>query len=211
MNDLEIGHFRREIEILKICQHPNIIRLEDVFENADYIYIVLEYCDGGDLFSYLEKRNFSIKEEKAANIIKQLSQAISYLHSYGVIHRDIKPENILMMNDSDNAEVKILDFGLSDILNPGQVCNESYGTISYVAPEILLGYSYSFPADLWSIGVLAYLLLVGCLPFDHESDEREIARMTIDDPPNFTEKKMEKNINISKAIYSRALAKSTRK
>jgi len=179
-----------------------------VFENADYIYIVLEYCDGGDLFSYLEKRNFSIKEEKAANIIKQLSQAISYLHSYGVIHRDIKPENILMMNDSDNAEVKILDFALSDILNPGQVCNESYGTISYVAPEILLGYSYSFPADLWSIGVLAYLLLVGCLPFDHESDEREIARMTIDDPPNFTEKRWRKISTSAKQFTQGLLQKA---
>lgn len=96
LKDLEL--LKREIEVLKVCQHPNIIRFHDVFENSDYIYIVMEYLKGGDFFNYLESKNFKITEERAKQIAHQIATAIYYLHSFGIAHRDLKPENILMVN-----------------------------------------------------------------------------------------------------------------
>jgi calcium-dependent protein kinase len=134
-NDLEL--VKTEIEILKIGQHPNIIRLYDIFENAEYIYLskkiknnlVMEYCAGGDLFSYIEKRGFRLQEARAATIIYKLATAIYFLHSYGIVHRDLKPENILMTDNTDEADIKLLDFGLSKIIGPNQTCSEPYGTL----------------------------------------------------------------------------------
>ena len=181
--DLELA--KTEIDILKICQHPNIVKLYDIFDNSDYIYIVMEYCSGGDLFSYIEKRNYKLNESKAAEIIHKLSMAVYYLHSYGIIHRDLKPENILMTDESENADIRLLDFGLSKIIGPNETCLEPFGTLSFVAPEVLKGKPYDKTVDLWSIGIIAYLLLCGFLPFDDEHSEREIARQTIQDPVPF--------------------------
>jgi serine/threonine protein kinase len=135
-SDVELQ--RREIEVLKMCQHPHIIRLLDIFENQDYIYIVMENLSGGDLFTYLEKRSFTISEDRARDLIHQLATALYYLHSFGVAHRDLKPENILMASDSDTSECKIVDFGLSKIIGPSQTSLDPFGTLSYVAPEVLL-------------------------------------------------------------------------
>ena len=178
--DLELA--KTEIDILKICNHPNIIKLYDVFDTPEYIYIIMEYCSGKDLFSYIEKRNYKLPEPRAANIIHKLSKAIFYIHSYGIIHRDLKPENILMTDNTDNADIRLLDFGLSKIVGPGEKCTEPYGTLSFVAPEVLKGKPYDKSVDLWSIGIIAYLLMCGFLPFDDEHSEREIARQTIQDP-----------------------------
>lgn len=136
MQDVELQ--RREIEILKMCQHPHIIRLLDIFENQDYIYIIMEQLNGGDLFSYLEKRAFTVPEARAKQLSHQIATALYYLHSYGVAHRDLKPENILMATDSDTANLKIVDFGLSKIIGPNETSLDPFGTLSYVAPEVLL-------------------------------------------------------------------------
>jgi serine/threonine protein kinase len=181
MNNQDLELLKTEIEILKICQHPNIVRLIDVFENVDFVYVIMEYCAGGDLFSYIEKRGFRLPEAQACQIIHKLSTAVYYIHSYGIAHRDLKPENILMTDNTEEADIRLLDFGLSKIIGPNQNCTEPYGTLSYVAPEVLLEHPYTKAVDLWSIGVTTYLLLAGCLPFDHESSEREIARQTIHD------------------------------
>lgn len=118
LQDIELQ--KREIEILKICQHPSIIRLLDVFENQDYIYIVMEYLKGGDLFNYLEKRDFTIPENKARELSHSIAIGIFYLHSFGIAHRDLKPENILMTDDTDGAQPKLVDFGLSKIVGPSE-------------------------------------------------------------------------------------------
>lgn len=89
----------------------------------------MEYCSGGDLFSYIEKNDFKISEEKAAQIIHKLSTAIFYLHSYGIAHRDIKPENILLTDTTDHFDIKLVDFGLSKITGPNEVCEEPFGTL----------------------------------------------------------------------------------
>ena len=184
--DLEL--VRTEIEILKICQHPYIITLYDVFENPTYIHIIMEYCGGGDLFSYLEKRNFRLQEHKVCEFIHKTCSAVYYIHSYGVAHRDLKPENILMTSKDNNADIRILDFGLSKIIGPDEQCNEPYGTLAYVAPEILLDQPYTKMVDLWSIGVMTYSMLSGIMPFDDQNDE-EIVRQIIKCQPLFVGRK----------------------
>ncbi len=190
-SDLEL--VRTEIEILKICQHPNIIRLYNVFENADYLYIIMEYCSGGDLFSYLEKRNFRVSEQRASTIIHKMSTAVYYMHSFGVAHRDLKPENVLMTSNDDNSDLRILDFGLSKILGPYEKCDEPYGTLTYCAPEIIVDEPYSKAVDLWSLGIMTYLMISGKLPFNSE-DENEIARQVVYDEPDYIKNPVWKNI-----------------
>ena len=190
-SDLEL--VRTEIEILKICQHPNIIRLYNVFENPDYLYIIMEYCSGGDLFSFLENRNFRLSEKKASTIIHKMSTAVYYMHSFGVAHRDLKPENVLMTSDDDNGDIRILDFGLSKILGPYEKCDEPYGTLTYCAPEIIVDEPYSKAVDLWSLGIMTYLMVSGKLPFNSE-DENEIARQVVYDEPDYIRNPIWKNI-----------------
>lgn len=181
-NDLEL--VRTEIEIMKICQHPNIIRLYNIYEDTSTINIVMEYCPGGDLYSYLEKRNFILPEPRACELIHKLCTAVFYIHSYGVVHRDLKPENILMTDSSDEADIRILDFGLSKIIGPEERCTEPFGTICYVSPEVLLEKPYTKSIDIWAIGVITYLMLCGQLPFDSDEGEESIAKKTVFSEPN---------------------------
>ena len=185
MDSSDIELMRTEIEILKICQHPNIIRLYDIFEIIDYIYIIMEYCPGGDLFSYLEQRKFKISEERAAIIMNKICEAVFYFQTYfGVIHRDLKPENVLLTSSSDDSDIRILDFGLSKISTPNEKCTEPYGTLTYCAPEIILDEPYNKEVDMWSIGVMTYLMISGRLPFNGE-DENKIAREIAFNEPDF--------------------------
>eukprot|EP00826_Nyctotherus_ovalis_P048249 TRINITY_DN5659_c0_g1_i11.p1 TRINITY_DN5659_c0_g1~~TRINITY_DN5659_c0_g1_i11.p1 ORF type:complete len:512 (-),score=140.90 TRINITY_DN5659_c0_g1_i11:1507-3042(-) len=162
---------KREIEIMKVCQHSNIISLLDTFENSDYIYIVLELLRGGDLYEYLEKREFKISEARARNITHSLATALFYLHSYGIVHRDIKLENIMMTEDTDQAEAKLVDFGLSKMIGPSESCKEPFGTIGYAAPEILKNEPYDKAIDIWSLGTVLYIMLTSQMPFDEETEE----------------------------------------
>ena len=185
-SDLELA--KVEIDILKISRHPNIIKLYDIYENENYIYIIMEYCSGGDLLSYFEYYEYQLKETKVCEIIHKLSMAIYFLHSYGIVHRDLKPENILMTDLTPEADIRLLDFGLSKIIGNEEKCTEPYGTLSFVAPEVLQGKPYDKSVDLWSIGIITFLLLCGYLPFDDKHSEREIARQTIQDPVPFENK-----------------------
>ena len=175
MNSQDLELVKEEIEIMKVCQHPNLIRLLDVFENAENIYIVMELMKGGDLFAYLEKCNFVLPEKTAARITHSLAAGLYYLHNYGIVHRDLKPENVLMTSNKPDSDVKIMDFGLSKMIGPSELCTEPFGTISYVSPEVLQQKPYGKGVDVWSLGILAYLMMVGSLPFDNE-DDREVAR-----------------------------------
>ena len=117
-------------------------------------------------------------EKQAKMIVFQLANALSYLHRFGIMHRDLKLENIMMTEEGDKAQPKIVDFGLSKIIGPTEKANEPFGTLGYIAPEILDSRPYSFPADMWSLGCITYSLISGCLPFDH-NDEEELVRRTI--------------------------------
>ena len=156
---------RTEIEIMKICQFPYIIKFIEAYENIDFIYIFMEYCAGGTLFTFLKRRNFKLKEELIAKIVYKICLTAYYFHSYGITHRDLKPENILMTDESDDADIRVLDFGLGKIIGPSEKCSEPYGTIIFVAPEIILKQPYSKNVDSWSIGIITYIMLFERLPF----------------------------------------------
>ena len=171
-----LHHLRREIDLLASVQHPSIIRLIDCYEDAHHVHIVTEKCSG-ELFDRIEQsfnnnRQGCFNEQSSARIIKSLLEAVAYLHANGIIHRDVKPENILL--DSTNEEspsIKLIDFGLARRHRHGIDRNLSNfrGTIYYMSPE-LLKCNYSSPTDVWSIGVIAYILLAGYPPFDGDTD-----------------------------------------
>ena len=154
-----------EIEIIKICQFPYIIKFIDAYENFEFIYIFMEYCPGGTLFEFLQKRDYTLSEKLCCNIIYKICLAVNYFHSYGINHRDLKPDNILMTSEDDDSEIRILDFGLGKIIGPSEKCSEPFGTIIFCAPEIILCKPYNKTVDSWSIGVITYALLFARLPF----------------------------------------------
>ncbi|KAL7720698.1 non-specific serine/threonine protein kinase [Entamoeba marina] len=155
-----------EINILKMIDHPNVIKLYDVIEgNDDKLYIITDLVLGGELFNRItDKTNYS--EEKAKIVVKRLISAISYLHSHNIVHRDLKPENILLKSVDDDTDVRIADFGFSKMINEeAQVLLTACGTPVYVAPEVLNAKGYGMEVDMWSIGVITYVLLCGYPPF----------------------------------------------
>ena len=208
LNSNEFNMIQNEIDILKICQHPNIVKLYDVIEDTEKIHIIMELIEGPDLFSYLEKKKFDITEFEANKIINKLLSALYYLNVFGIVHRDIKPENILLTNNLSNYDIKLIDFGLGIILGPKEKSEQPFGTVSYVSPEVLCGNEYDKSVDIWCIGILTYLLLVGRLPFDNpDDDENEIARQTINDPVPFIEKKWNIISNEAKDFVNQCLEK----
>ncbi len=166
---------RTEIAILKLVNHPNIIHMEGLYESKQYIYIVMEMLKGGELFERIVGRpRFS--EEECCKVIRPLLESVAYLHDLGIVHRDLKPENILC---GENLEdLKIADFGLSKMVLPKETMALACGTLSYVAPEVLTLQGYGKEADLWSVGVIMFLLLCGKLPFDGD-DQSEIIKQTV--------------------------------
>ena len=166
--------FRREIDILIKIDHPNIIKLFDVFESQNSLYLIMEECYGGELFDRILKRienNLMYTEKEACEIIRQVMGAIEYCHNKGIVHRDLKPENLLYLKEGpeENNPLKIIDFGLSQDLNIKKILSSKVGTAYYVSPEILQG-KYSEKCDVWSAGVILYVLLSGEPPFNGPSD-----------------------------------------
>jgi serine/threonine protein kinase len=188
----ELELLRTEVAILKLVQHPHIIRLENVFETSLELYIVMELLEGGELFNNLVGRS-RFNEDEARNLIKPLVESIAYLHSLGIVHRDIKPENLLCSGKPREGssfpfgDVKIADFGLSKLVHPGEVLTMPCGTLAYAAPEVISRQGYGREADLWSLGVILYLVVRGRLPFDSTIKEQVIA-LTIEAKVDFTHK-----------------------
>ena len=159
----------KEIENLMLLDHPNILKLYEYYYDKKNLYIITDFCEGGELFDKIKDRNGYFSERDAATIIKAVLQAIAYCHSIGLVHRDLKPENILLEgNDLDH--IKIIDFGTSNLINPNQKLKERLGTAYYIAPEVLKK-NYDEKCDLWSIGVIMFILLTGEPPFNGSNDE----------------------------------------
>ena len=177
---------RIEIGILKLCHHPNIVRLLDHLENNDYIYIVTEYIEGGTLGNYFKKKKFNFSERQATTIMSQIASGVKYLHQYGIVHRDLKPDNIMITQQNEFGVIKIMDFGLSKIISPSEKTVEGYGTLSYVAPEVLLRTPYNKEVDIWSMGVILFYMLSGHLPF-RGSKEKEVAEKIVYNELEFDE------------------------
>lgn len=164
-----------EIDILKNLDHPNILRLYEVFEDKKYIYLVTEYCQGGELFDEIISRQ-RFNENDAATIVKQLLSAIAYCHQKKVCHRDLKPENILIDN-KETLQIKLIDFGTSQRFEDEEKMELVLGTAYYIAPEVLKGH-YDEMCDIWSCGVITYILLSGEPPFPG-GDDKEILKNVV--------------------------------
>ena len=181
---------RIEIGILKLCHHPNVVRLLDHLENEDYIFIVMEYIEGGTLGQYFKKKNFNFSERQASSIMSQIASGVKYLHTYGIVHRDLKPDNIMITQQNDFGVIKIMDFGLSKIVSTQEKMVDGYGTLSYVAPEVLLRTPYNKEVDIWSMGVILFYMLCGHLPFKGNK-EVIIAEKIVNDDLEFDEEEWE--------------------
>lgn len=152
-----------ELEILRKAKHPNIVKLVEEYKTDEYVYLIMEFLKAGDLLEDLsEKKTYS--EREASKMVADLASAIAYLHSQSIVHRDLKLENILIQNFNDGTiTLKLGDFGLAEKLD--EKLNLKCGSPVYVAPEILFGKPYGFEVDVWSLGIITYILLCGYAPF----------------------------------------------
>lgn len=158
-------HLKIELSILKLVCHPNIIHMDCFYETSNYIYFVMEYIEGGDLLNYIIKRSLYTDSELKV-LIKNIAECLAYIHDLGIIHRDIKPENILC----DKERLVLTDFGLSQFIMPNFKLSETCGTLDYVAPEVIYELGYGKESDIWSLGVICYLVYYGQMPFTGEND-----------------------------------------
>uniref|UniRef100_A0A0E0QKF9 non-specific serine/threonine protein kinase n=1 Tax=Oryza rufipogon TaxID=4529 RepID=A0A0E0QKF9_ORYRU len=157
---------KREIKILRLFIHPHIIRLYEVIYTPTDIYVVMEYCKFGELFDYIVEKG-RLQEDEARRIFQQIISGVEYCHRNMVVHRDLKPENLLL---DSKYNVKLADFGLSNVMHDGHFLKTSCGSPNYAAPEVISGKLYAGPeVDVWSCGVILYALLCGTLPFDDEN------------------------------------------
>ncbi|XWS46286.1 hypothetical protein CRYUN_Cryun14cG0052400 [Craigia yunnanensis] len=181
---ISIEDVRREVKILKaLSGHKHLVKFYDACEDANNVYIVMELCEGGELLDRILARGGRYTEEDAKAIIVQILSVVSFCHLQGVVHRDLKPENFLFTSGGEDADMKLIDFGLSDFIRPDERLNDIVGSAYYVAPEVLHR-SYSMEADIWSIGVITYILLCGSRPFWART-ESGIFRSVLRSDPNF--------------------------
>ena len=175
-NERIIRAIEREIVVMKLIDHPNIMRLYDVWETSGELYLILEYIEGGELFDYIAEKG-RLPEPEALDYFQQLIGAIDYCHRLNIAHRDLKPENILLTKEKS---IKVADFGLAGWQCGENLLQTSCGSPHYAAPEVISGLPYDGPtADVWSCGIILYALLAGRLPFDAEKVELLLEKVRI--------------------------------
>ncbi|KAE8098803.1 hypothetical protein FH972_016840 [Carpinus fangiana] len=179
---VDIEDVRREVEIMKhLPQHPNIVTLKDTYEDENAVHLVMELCEGGELFDRIVTRGH-YTERAAAAVTKTIVEVVQMCHKHGVMHRDLKPENFLFGNMKETAPLKAIDFGLSVFFKPGERFTEIVGSPYYMAPEVLKR-NYGPEIDVWSAGVVLYILLCGVPPFWAETEQgvaQAIIRSVVD-------------------------------
>lgn len=167
---IDLDDVRREVDIMRhLPTHPNIVSLEGVYEDDDAVHLVMELCEGGELFDRIVARGH-YSERAAAVVTRTIVEVVQLCHKHGVIHRDLKPENFLFANKKENSPLKAIDFGLSVFFKPGEKFSEIVGSPYYMAPEVLKR-SYGPEVDVWSAGVILYILLCGVPPFWAETEQ----------------------------------------
>ncbi|CAD7971967.1 unnamed protein product [Amoebophrya sp. A120] len=180
-NDGEmLNRVKQEVDLMKNCDHPNIVKLFETFEDSRNIYLCMELCLGGELFDrIIASGHFT--ERECALLMRQILAIVHYLHEQGVMHRDIKPENFLLKEDNapiEQSTVKMIDFGLSVRFKPGEFKSTKAGTPYYVSPQVLVG-KYDQLCDVWSCGVIMYIMLCGYPPFYGDNDVDVLARVRL--------------------------------
>lgn len=204
----DLSDLMREVEVISSLNHPNIIKFYESYYDNHYFHIVMELCTGTELFKYIIKDK-RISEQIVSKIIYKLLIAIAYCHSKGVTHRDIKPENILVENKDDKTEVKLIDFGFSRKYDSNEKMHTILGTPFYIAPEVLKG-AYDEKCDVWSIGVLTYILLCGEPPFNAKSNG-EIFKKILYSNISFPKNKWNKVSNDAISFIKKCLQKEPKK
>ncbi|CAG9759388.1 unnamed protein product [Ceutorhynchus assimilis] len=164
-----------EIKVLRRLKHHNIVQLLETFEDKSRFFLVMELVTGGELFDRIVEKG-SYTEKDASDLIRQVLEAVDYMHEQGVVHRDLKPENLLYYSPDENSKIMISDFGLSKMEDSG-IMATACGTPGYVAPEVLAQKPYGKAVDVWSIGVISYILLCGYPPFYDENDANLFAQI----------------------------------
>lgn len=190
-------NLRDELSILKLVSHPNIIHMDEFYETSTHIYFVIDLIEGGDLFSnILNKPTYNDYELK--KLAKTIGDCLAYLHELGIIHRDIKPENILY--DNKTNKLVLTDFGLSKMILPNKKLSDTCGTLDYVAPEVLFGQEYGMETDIWSLGIILYLVYYGTLPFTGLNDSKTINNIKFNEPKYLETKNLLANNLIKKLL-----------
>ncbi|XP_030623449.1 calcium/calmodulin-dependent protein kinase IGb [Chanos chanos] len=168
-------NLENEIAVLRRIKHENVVGLEDFYESRTHYYLVMQLVSGGELFDRILDRGM-YSERDASLVIRQVLEAVNYLHKNGIVHRDLKPENLLYYSQDENSKIMISDFGLSKLEESG-IMSTACGTPGYVAPEVLAQKPYSKAVDCWSIGVITYILLCGYPPFYEETETRLFSKI----------------------------------
>ncbi|CAD5185195.1 unnamed protein product [Musa acuminata subsp. malaccensis] len=207
---IAIEDVRREVRILSsLTGHKNLVQFFDAYEDEDNVYIMMELCKGGELLERILSRGGKYSEEDAKTVIVQILSVVSFCHLQGVVHRDLKPENFLFTSEDEKCTLKAIDFGLSDFVKPDERLNDIVGSAYYVAPEVLHR-SYGTEADMWSIGVIAYILLCGSRPFWART-ESGIFRAVLKAEPSFDESPWPSLSSQAKDFVKKLLNKDYRK
>ncbi|KAL2952521.1 hypothetical protein AAZX31_19G115800 [Glycine max] len=207
---IAIEDVRREVKILQaLTGHKNLVQFYEAYEDNDNVYIVMELCKGGELLDKILSRGGKYSEEDARIVMIQILSVVAFCHLQGVVHRDLKPENFLYISKDENSTLKVIDFGLSDYVKPDERLNDIVGSAYYVAPEVLHR-SYGTEADMWSIGVIAYILLCGSRPFWART-ESGIFRAVLKADPSFEEAPWPSLSADAKDFVKRLLNKDYRK
>nr|XP_046172031.1 death-associated protein kinase 2-like isoform X1 [Oncorhynchus gorbuscha] len=171
---LERKSVEREVEILQSLQHANVMALRDVFESRAEVVLIVELISGGELFDFIAEKE-SLSEEEAIEFLKQILKGVGFMHTKNIAHFDLKPENIMLADKMmPHPHIKIIDFGLAHRLKQGEEYRSLSGTPQYIAPEVINYEPLSEAADMWSIGVITYILLSGLSPFQGDNDEETL-------------------------------------
>ncbi|CAL8369920.1 unnamed protein product [Boreogadus saida] len=200
----------REVNILREIQHSNIITLHDIFENKTDVILILELVSGGELFDFLAEKE-SLTEEEATQFLKQILDGVHYLHSKRIAHFDLKPENIMLLDKNvPNPRIKLIDFGIAHQIKAGNEFKNIFGTPEFVAPEIVNYEPLGLEADMWSIGVITYILLSGASPFLGETKQETLANISAVNY-DFDEEYFSNTSELAKEFIRRLLVKDPKK
>ena len=206
--EVNLENLINEISILSKLSHPAIMQIYEIFEDNLNVYIVSEYCKGGELFDIITQKG-SFSEKEACIVMKQLISAICYSHQNGIVHRDLKPENILMENDNDDLSIKLIDWGCAKTLKKKEKLHQADGTSYYIAPEVLKG-NYDEKCDIWGFGIIFYILLCGYPPFNGDSDE-EIFKSVLKGDLQFPPEEWDSVSDNAKNLIQKFLTKNPKK